>query len=342
MDSLYIKVKRLIRRMLNRYELKTLRQIKRWMLKQYQHIKHWYNVVLDKCIMVRYRNQIPVIKCKEDTLTCIINDGCSISRLGDGELGLVFGKGIGFQKYDKDLADRIKTVLRSNESNKMLVGISEWIFHSNFGQYPEYRVKYLRKILDLLLPGKTYYSADISRFYKSTPDGHEAINQIRLLKKIWADRNVTLIEGEKSRMGVGNDLFDNAKRINRILCPAVNAFSYYQEIYKAALENIPKDELVLIALGPTATVLAYDLFLAGYQAVDIGHADISYEWFLRDVKDPSGRVAIAGKYVNEVAYGNEVEDVNDAEYTNQIIAMVGVEHAKNNKFSNPRKAYGTP
>lgn len=125
-------------------------------------------------------------------------------------------------------------------------------------------------------------------------------------------------------MGVGNDLFDNVKRINRILCPAVNAFSHYHEIRRMALEKIPKDDLVLIALGPTATVLAYDLFLAGYQAVDIGHADISYEWFLRDVQDPSGRVAITGKYVNEVAYGNEVEDIDDVDYNNQIIAMIGV------------------
>lgn len=327
MNSILKRVKLFTRQILNRYELKTLRRIKRWLLKQYKRIKHWGYVVLDKCLMAMCRRKIPEIISKEDTLKRIIHNGCSISRLGDGELGLIFGKGIGFQRYEQDLAERMKTVLQSNESDRMLVGISEWIFYSDFGQYPEYRVHNLRKILSLLLPGKAYCSADISRFYKSTPDGHEAINQIRLLKKIWDGRNVTLIEGAQSRMGVGNDLLDNAKRINRILCPAVNAFSYYQEIYHTALAKIPMDDLVLIALGPTATVLAYDLFLAGYQAVDIGHADISYEWFLRDVKDPSGRVAIAGKYVNEVAYGNEVEEINDAVYTSQIIASIGTEQA---------------
>lgn len=312
-----------IRHFLNTHELKGPRQVKWWLEAQLKRIRHWGYIVVDKVLLAQNRRRIPEIISKEDTLKRIIRDRCSIARLGDGELGLIFGKGIGFQPYDQALAQRMRQVLRADDDPNMLVGISEWIFYSDFGLYPEYRVKNLRRILDLLVPGKAYCSADISRFYKSTPDGREALEQIRLLRGIWDGRNVTLIEGAKSRMGVGNDLLDNAKGIRRILCPAENAFSHYQEIFRTARELISKDELVLIALGPTATVLAYDLHQAGYQAVDIGHADISYEWFLRDVKDPSGRVAIAGKYVNEVAYGNEVEDVQDAAYTSQIIARIG-------------------
>ena len=318
-------MKRSVRQFLNSHELKTLRQIKWWLEKQYARLKHGCYVAADKCLLLRCRRRLPRIISREETLTYLIENKCSISRLGDGELGMIFGKGIGFQPYDPELSRRMKEILRTNDSDRMMVGISEWIFHSNYGHYAEYRVQNLRKILDLLIPGKVYYSADISRFYKNTPDGSEAIRQIRLLRQIWDGRNVTLIEGAQSRMGVGNDLLNNAKSVRRILCPAVNAFSRYPEIYRTALERIPREDLVLIALGPTATVLAYDLFRAGYQAVDIGHADISYEWFLRDVTDPDGRVAIAGKYVNEVAHGNEVEDIQDADYASQIIATVGID-----------------
>ena len=311
-------------KILNRYKFKRLRQAKRWIQKQSKRIEHHYFIALDKLLMAKNRRSLPVIKGKEDTLTKIANERCSIARLGDGEFGLIFGKGLGFQEYDQNLADRMKAVLHSTD-DKMLVGISEWIFYSDFGMYPEYRVQNMRNILKLLTPGKTYYSADISRFYKSTADGHEALNQIRLLKKIWDGRDVTIVEGEKSRLGIGNDLFDNVKRIKRILCPAEHAFSHYQEIYQTAKENIPKDDLVLIALGPTATALSYDLFLAGYQALDIGHVDISYEWFLRGVQDPNGRVNIPGKYVYEVGGGNQVEEINDADYTSQIIAEIGLD-----------------
>ena len=37
-------------------------------------------------------------------------------------------------------------------------------------------------------------------------------------------------------MGVGNDLFDNAKSIRRILCPAENSWGSYPEI----LSNVKK------------------------------------------------------------------------------------------------------
>ena len=43
-----------------------------------------------------------------------------------------------------------------------------------------------------------------------------------------------------------------------------------------------KKNLILISLGPTATVLAYDLSKLGYQAIDIGHTDLEYELLLRN------------------------------------------------------------
>ena len=120
-------------------------------------------------------------------------------------------------------------------------------------------------------------------------------------------------------MGIGNDLFDNVKSIKRILCPAKNAFDKYDAIL-AECEKQSKDKLFLIALGPTATVLAYDLANLGYWALDVGHIDICYEWKLRGGK---GKVAIPGKYTNEAAGGREnIEDCTDPDYLNSIIAKV--------------------
>lgn len=38
---------------------------------------------------------------------------------------------------------------------------------------------------------------------------------------------------------------------------------------------------MIVVLGPTATVLAYDLAKAGYQALDIGHLGKAYDWLKR-------------------------------------------------------------
>ena len=138
------------------------------------------------------------------------------------------------------------------------------------------------------------------------------------MKKIWEQKDILIIEGEFSRLGIGNNLFDNTKSIKRIICPAFNAFKVYNKILKF-IKSLKEKRLILIALGPTATILAYDLFKLGYQAIDIGHIDIEYEWFLRKVKR---RILIKNKYVNEVIGKNHFTKVNDNRYYNQIISKI--------------------
>ena len=281
--------------------------------------------LLDFC--VRSVCHTPKIASREETVRRIVEEGCSIARFGDGDLGLLFGLPEGYQRCDDALTARLKEVLAYHGDDHLLIGLSKSIFVSKNYFYPKYRVKYLLKINKLLDKKKQYYFTDISRFYRASPDGSRELEYVRQLKQIWDQREITIVVGEKTRMGVGNDLFDNAKRIQRILCPAENAFFHYDEILSTILEKVPRDELVLLALGPTATILAYDLFHKGYQAVDIGHADISYEWYLRGVQNAYGRIIIPGKYTNEAKGGNVVNDCTDPEYLSQILARAGLDQA---------------
>ena len=77
-----------------------------------------------------------------------------------------------------------------------------------------------------------------------------------------------------------------------------------------------KSTLILIALGPTASVLAYDLTKNKYQAVDIGHTDIEYEHFLRKANTS---IIIPFKYYSEVRGGTKnIKNIQDKNYYNQI------------------------
>ena len=69
-------------------------------------------------------------------------------------------------------------------------------------------------------------------------------------------------------------------------------------------------------MGPAATVLAYDLACAGYQALDIGHVDMEYEWMLAG---KGGRTAVPYKYNNELKGGDIVEEIKDEKYEMQIV-----------------------
>ena len=138
------------------------------------------------------------------------------------------------------------------------------------------------------------------------------------LKMLWDQRDLLIIEGEKTKLGVGNDLLQNAASVKRILCPPQNAFDSYDEILRTALDAY-KGELVLIALGPAATDLAYDLSRNGIQALDVGHMDIEYEWMLQRATE---KVQIAGKYTNEANSGVEIGECTDPQYLSQIILRV--------------------
>lgn len=177
--------------------------------------------------------------------------------------------------------------------------------------------KYGLKLNALLDKSKVYYNATCTRIYSVFKDKSKSKELFDLFKKIWENRDVVIIEGEKSRIGVNNDLLNNANSIKRILVPAEEAYNKYDKIYKEAIK-MDKKNLILIAAGPTATVLAYDLSKLGYQAVDIGHIDIEYEWFKLGTDD---RVPIKGKYVNEANYRNP-EDINNSKYANEIISII--------------------
>ena len=77
--------------------------------------------------------------------------------------------------------------------------------------------------------------------------------------------------------------------------------------------------MFLLALGPTATVLAYDLCRQGFQAIDVGHVDLEYEWFLRG---EGHRTYVEGKYNNELNGGEHPADVKDPWYEAQIVADI--------------------
>lgn len=269
--------------------------------------------ILDQRVIDKYR--VPQIMTEEETIDAIVFGKKSIARFGDGEFGIMFGVSRWrFQRNDSRLAARLREVVTSQDDN-ILIGINN--FYGDLSHRTESEADGIRDYItpeirsqhmELLSLDRVYAHACISR----TGTWEKVQNQ----KRIWEGKNCVFIEGDKTRMGVGNDLFDNAKSIQRILCPSENAFDRYDEILKVA-ENTSKDKTILIALGPTASVLAYDLAKLGYHAIDIGHADISYEWLLRN---GGKRTAVKNKYNNEWDEGYIVEDIVDEVYTSQIIA----------------------
>lgn len=255
----------------------------------------------------------------------IIDYKRSMARFGDGEFSMICGhERPKFQRVDEELGRRLKQVLQSEVDN-LMIGIAN--NYGNLEQYTEFAANGIRvymqndirrEHMQLLSKDRIYYDAYLSRPYVMYRDHFTDAPKKRFeqLKEIWNERNVIMIEGAQTRLGVGNDLFDNCRTIRRILAPATNSYDRYDDILKSALKHGREDDLFLIATGPSAGVFAYDLTLEGFQAVDIGHVDIEYEWFLRGT---GNRTKVENKYTHEIIGGEEAEDIQDPVYESQII-----------------------
>ena len=295
-------------------------KIKNKCIYEFEKIKESFIFLFNE-YLVRNSCKKPIVETMDETIEKVKN-GASISRYGDGEIDIIVGRSQGFQKQDKELGKRLKYVLKQNgKYENFLVGIPyifenlniftdkaiyHWQVRLNRERYKWYR---------LLNRKEPYSNSQITRFYFDWRDKSNCKKWADELKSIWKNRSIIIVEGSKSRVGVGNDLFINSKSIERIICPSESAYDIYEKILRTVSAQ-DKSKLILIALGPTASVLAYDLYLEGFQVIDIGHIDIEYEWMLKNAQE---KIAIEGKYVNEVESGRKVNDIYDKEYESQII-----------------------
>jgi glycosyltransferase family protein len=267
---------------------------------------------------------VPKVLSLNDTLDLIIKNNLSVIRFGDGEMSIIGRIDLGFQKTDDNLAARLKEIIKVNKPGLLICipgmfsklndfsGVAFW-----FALHHQFR--YRHEWLELLSPSQVYGDTLITRPYLAYKQSiRRKSGQIfEKLFSIWRDKNVVLIEGSKSRVGVGNDMFKGVASVNRILGPAENAFMRYNEIREVVL-RVSKEKLILISLGPAAKVLAYDLFMAGYRVIDIGHLDMEYEMFTRN--EPI-EAKVRYKYFNEINE-RDPEECTDPEYLAQIIQKI--------------------
>jgi glycosyltransferase family protein len=267
---------------------------------------------------------LPRVLSIDETIDKILNGRCSICRFGDGEfLYIIDHLNLPFQRQDSILRNKLKDILISNEKD-ILIGLPVG-YHSMENLTKKSRLTW-RSQISWIYPrlykyidrDKIYYNASMTRLYADYEDKTICRHYFEKIMKIWEGRDVLIVEGEKSRLGVGNNLFEKAIKVERILAPMHDAFSKYSELIEEILTH-DKIKLVLIALGPTATAMAYDVAKQGYQALDIGNIDIEYEWYLRKAEY---KEKIPGKYTSEVPGGRQVEDIFNREYTDQIIKRI--------------------
>lgn len=269
--------------------------------------------------------QISVLSI-DQSLDYLLEKGASVVRFGDGEMDLIAGRGIPYQEYDPELSARLREMMAMESDEHLMVCLSDVftglerysIDAQNF--WTAHLQHHLADYLEICR--STWYgSTFISRPYIDLEDKTPSAGYFAKLKQLWQDKDLLIVEGLTSRSGVGNDLFDGAKSIKRIICPSRNAYSKLEAIKQAVREHVD-NRLILIMLGPTAKVLVYDLFQEGYRALDIGHIDSEYEWFQMGA---SHKIKLSHKHTAEHNFDQDIEFRDDQAYDSQIVANLAQE-----------------
>ena len=263
------------------------------------------------------------VKGIDETLDYIIEHNSSLVRFGDGEINMLAGHSIPYQDYDEELVSTMRDII-GQESRKELVLCLPDAFTDRF-RFTYWAIPFWKDHMDHymdfyreLCSDSWYGSTFVSRPYIDFEDKSQAKAQFEKLKSIWKNRDLLIVEGATSRSGVGNDLFDEANSIKRIICPSHSAFSRVHEI-EQEIEKHAAGRLILCMLGPTAKVLAYHLSRKGHQVLDIGHIDSEYEWMKMGAKT---KVKFSHKHTAEYNFDQDIEFIEDETYNSQIVAKI--------------------
>ncbi len=147
-----------------------------------------------KCRIYEKLYKKPTVLTETETIDYIVENRCSIGRLGDGELDIMLGVNWKdtFQKYDKCLSHKLR---RLKTDEKFLLCIPDVMMQERFNEniIVKKEFDFWRINLHQFLGGWCKYAAKssilgnsfISRFYIRYVDKSKVHEYVERLKKIW-------------------------------------------------------------------------------------------------------------------------------------------------------------
>lgn len=280
--------------------------------------------ILAEAVYQLYRLKIKKNKLKvrsiDETLDALLTTDKSLVRFGDGEIVILKGVNLELQKADSKITENLIRILGYQHENLMvsIQGVFDGVekYQEKSQLFWKDHLLFCRKIYNKYCNSeKIYCDTAVTRCYYVFRDKSLCGTWFEKFKMVWKDKDIVVVEGGRTHNGVGNDLFEYARNVERIICPPSNAFDVYDTILEEC-EKVSKEKLILVSLGVTAKMLTEDLFLKGYRVIDIGNLDMEYEWYLKKAGDKMGveKHGIVGEQANrEAGY---------FEYLQQIIVNI--------------------
>lgn len=225
---------------------------------------------------------------KENSLALLETHPKSFVRTGDGEIRLMWGLDQPFQKYEKEVADRMLMSLRQPRED-IYIGLNSGYFVSNVNSIGnsfnrrhayDFRQFYLQNCST-----ETTYIDALFTFYEfdkgKTPYYDTYFARWR---KLFRDKKLVIICGEGILDHLEHDIFELAASKQFIYGPRRHAWDLHDQIIQRIQEEADKDSLLIFILGMAGKAMIPEVTDLGYMAWDMGHLAKSYNAYKTEMK----------------------------------------------------------
>lgn len=221
-----------------------------------------------------------------DTIQLLHDNLKSFCRLGDGEIELMKGNDIQFQKYDFRLAQILLEILVSDDKD-FYVGLPRHYFIHPKDNEPEFTRQwnrlyvpgYRRFFIEHCNPNRLYIDAAFNQISIGGGQLNEYYNKI---KDLFKDKELVIFAGEGILDKLDYDIFELATSKEYVYGPSKNAFSQFDFLFDKALKY-NNDKILVFILGPCSKALCYKLSKEGKLALDLGHLAKAYDFYMKNV-----------------------------------------------------------
>lgn len=206
-----------------------------------------------------------------ESLKVIKDNKLSVARFGDGENTLIATPYFNtpFQKNSAELSEDLKKILVTPNHNLIVGQPSPILNESHIRLWSNSYVQ----IKPLLEKGahSHFVSTHLSRplFFKKYDK-----SAVEMYRNLWEGLDITVVTGKGSRFDLVPSMFSSIKSVKYIYTKAVDAYDDIDDLREKLIKDT--SDLIILSLGPTATVLASDLSNMGKWAIDLGHVASAY------------------------------------------------------------------
>lgn len=245
-----------------------------------------YNISNKKISRARlfYHHNILNVMTPIMTLEYLIKNKSSLVRIGDGEMYCLMNqmnnKTSNNNHCDRFIKDYLKQLMFIDHPNLVLGLLSPPNSAENYNlsrKYPK-NLTLLEYNWFRFYPGiKKYINFD--RIYGNASTfkikSQDEVTY-RLFSELIGNEDIVLVTSKNGLINPHHNLFYSAKSVNFIFVPHFHAHKEWNK-YLDICKGFPKSSLFILSAGFLSKVLAVELTLNGYWAIDIGAVPVIYK-----------------------------------------------------------------